>query len=347
MGYEVLDSGGSAGRGSPPQLGGSGSGSSGGPGSSGGTDDGSRAAVDILELDVSATVADEPRAERRLTRSGIAVSALVLAALLAGALIGGLVTQRREEDQQRRARAATIAATGIVSELTSDSGGSVAVLTSRLVNHGPLPIEVVTTGGARPLGTTVSMVADSTTVDAGDTALLRVTAPLDCNESDVQDDVTVAVRTADQRMHQVSLLMPFGTGQTLRGAVCEDSGEPLSVEASLGSSINRPSLRLTNNGRTDLRISIVNGAALPPAEDGGPIATVTTVPSMPLLVRAGDSREVRLVVRVRRCLNDLARLANGNYLELESISSRNISRPFDRVDIGPVIGAAMSRTCPR
>ena len=96
-------------------------------------------------------------------------------------------------------------------------------------------------------------------------------------------------------------------------------------------------LLLTNDSNVDLQFTL--SGAIGPAEFNGPIITVSTLPAMPVRVRAGTSLDVQLLVRARRCLGDISVVSGSSYLNVDSSASST------NVDIAALVGAAVARAC--
>ena len=328
MGYEVLDSTGAA---------------------SGRPDDEPPAAMDVIARDAPPTITSTNTTTRR---PPIGVVALVVAALVLGAGTGGLAVRRYDEVQQRQARQSVLIADAqlLNSRPPKVTGATTATLSARLTNHGPLPITIVTAAGAMPAGITAEVVnashdASSTAgleVAPGASRLVSLTVPMLCNRPQDDQDVLLAVRTADRRVRQIAVGTDLGGRLTVRAAGC-DAGRIGQSRVTLVGPVSRPSLRLTNLSNQDVRFSIppVAGFADFPEDR---IVKSSTLPPLPVTVRGGTSLDVRLTISAVRCRHDISALRNGIRLPVTAISA-DYGLASTNVDIAALVGSAVARAC--
>ena len=332
MGYEVLDSGGEST--SRPDAG---------------------APADVVVLDLDSLPEPEPTPapwlRRRLAAAPEAATApvtlrrtaaVVAASLALGAVGGGVLVSRHDRAQQRGAERAALVVQVSTTNVSSTNGGAsstIAHITTQLTNHGPLPVQVLT--GTSATGVNVDVLGASPQVAAGGQKLVMVLIPVDCGSQSPDPKVALPVRTADQRRHdvQVDLTQP---GSSLRDSVCNGPNNP--VGAQLTGPIARPVLRITNSGAEQMRFTISSNLGVGNSQAD---IVVRTVPTVPVVVRAGSTLDLGLSVTARRCPPDLASWANGSYLSVDGLSPNGTSNPAAGVDLGSLVGAAVARACAR
>ena len=341
MGYEVLDSCGRA-----TDL----------------PDDARPPPVDVLEFDDGAARADEkpalaPQVRRWLTEAGPLLAAasstarrtlrVVTGSLLVGATLAGVAIHANDERTARRSDRAALAVdiSGTDPSVSTSSDSATIVTTARVTNHGPKPIQVVT--GTSRTGLVVASIGTGTTgttVPAGARGTVKATLAVDCGATTMVPVPILQVRTADGRSHDVPLELGVFGSTPLREAVCGGS-QNQNVDASVTGSLDRPVLQLTNRSAKDQRVK-VNGMLL---SDGAnrPLVTVLTVPAGPLLVRAHGHRDVRLTVRVARCLREAAAVSRIGYVSLDFTPTDGGPVANSGVDVGPLVGAALAGACSR
>lgn len=342
MGYEVLDSFGRA-----TEL----------------PDDARPPHADVLDLDDGAARADEkpalaPQVRRWLTEAGPLLAAasstarrtlrVVTGSLLVGAILSGVAIHANDERTARRADRAALAVDvlGTDPSVATSSDSATIVTTARVTNHGPAPIQVVT--GTSRTGLVVASIgteaATGTTVPPGARGTVKATLAVDCGATTLVPVPILQVRTADGRSHDVPIELGAFGSTPLREAVCGGS-QNQNVDASVTGSLDRPVLRLTNRSAKEQRVK-VNGMLL---SDGAnrPLVTVVTVPAGPLLVRAHGHRDVRLTVRVARCLREAAAVSGIGYVSLDITPTDGGPLANSGVDVGPLVGAALAGACSR
>ena len=336
MGYEVLDSRGLA---------------------TSRPDDESPTAVDVVDLGASPHPIDEPPpsprpvVRQRLTAAVTSaikapmtarrVAVLSVAALAIGAVVSGVVVRRHEEDQQRLAQNAALSVTAVLHDfLPGDFGANpIATVIADLKNYGPVPVRLVTTPDDQQDGVHVRLVSTPPEVAPGSTARVSLSVPIDCDGKGTDPTFTVALRTGDQRRHEVPVEL---NGVSVRSVYC-DRGHSQDMQAAVVGSISRPLLRLTNDSdRT--RVFLVKADEQPVGTVLGPLIRITTLPAGPVDVPPGRSVEVRLQVSARECPRDLSTLAAFSSLLIDEVSGGTSSTGMG-VDIGALVGAAVARAC--
>ncbi len=343
MGYEVLDSAGRA-----TDL----------------PDDARPPHVDVLDLDPDlddgALPADEqpalaPQVRRWLTEAGPLLAAasstarrtlrVVSGSLVVGAVLSGLAIHANDESTARRAQRSVLAVDAAGTDLNVDVGPDTATIatTARVTNHGPAPIRVVT-GTSRTGLVVTSIGTAATTVPAGARGTVKATLVVDCGAATLVPMPILQVRTADGRSHDVPLELGAFGSTPLREAVCGGSQGP-NVDASLTGSLDRPVLQLTNRTAKDQTVTV--NRVLTSDGDGRPLVTVSTVPAGPLVVRANGHRDVRIVLRVARCLRDVTAVNGVGYLPLDVTPTGGGPPLSSGVDAGPLVGVALARACSR
>jgi hypothetical protein len=343
MGYEVLDSG--SGRPTDPRRGPSSAPldvvdlddlpPEGGPGAGGGRYDGPPLGAFAR---LSRSVAETPPPARRLLGGA-------LAAVLVGAMVGGVAVRGYDDRQAAaadRARLSAVASVKTVGPAPGATQDEVQLRAlARVSNLGPLPIRVVT-GQSLPSDPTIDVLESSPEVAPGDEADLSITATVRCRSLLLDLDIVVPVLTADGRRHGLPLLGLGDAGAT--DALCQRSYDPVQVQ--LSGSLDRPVLEITNDGPRDLDFTITADEMSQEGPERSPLVTLTTDPSTPVSVRARGSRSVSLVLTARRCVRDLSRLPDGIYLLVEGrLPADNAVVATNGANLSALTGAAVARAC--
>ncbi len=175
------------------------------------------AAGDIVQLD-EPTTAEKSRGRRSAGRG----AAMVIVSLTVGAVAGGFLVGRHQEEQQRLAAEAAFTASATIKDVSASVGaGWTAVnLTTTVTNQGPRPITVVTTPQGGAFGTRVSAVGGMPEIAPGGSSQVRMHLHVDCDQP---DELTsdLRVRTADRREHRLTLGQNVGAMTLL--AACRSS----------------------------------------------------------------------------------------------------------------------------
>ena len=341
MGYEVLDSSGRA------------------------TDlpvDARPPRVDVLDLDLEpgVTPADEPPALAQqvrhwLTEAGPLLTAasstgrrtlrVVAGSLLVGAVLSGVAIHANDDRTARLAQRSVVAVDVSGTDLTISNGTDSAtiVTTARVTNYGPAPIQVVT--GTSRTGLVVAASGNAaTTVPAGARGTISTTLVVDCAAATLVPVPILQVRTSDGLRHEVPLELGAFGSTPLREAVCGGS-QRQDVDVSVTGSLDRPVLRLTNRSAEDQTVTV--NRVLSSDVGGRPLVTASTVPAGPLVVPANGHRDVRVVVRIARCLRDVTALTGVGYLAFDVTPTAGGPLVSSGADASPLVGEALARACSR
>jgi hypothetical protein len=275
----------------------------------------------------------------------------VASALVVGLIAGGLFTRQHERAVQAEADRGVAMVTGELASL--DDGGRTydrtLSLTVRLLNLGPLPVSLVTTGpAARPTPEAPRVrvsIGSNPQVRAGGTLLASVTARMDC-DSGHPAWPRVQVRSGNGQVHDVRLLesgMLAGSPEGYCSMIEQSSRTPLAAE--LVGSLSRPVVRVTNPSRQSAQVLPVLNEAT------DMLVAASFRPAGPQEVAAGQTRSFAMDVRVARCETDVAQRtqaqSSNSYLEVRVLSTGNGSPDATGVDVGAVIGAHLERACTR
>lgn len=338
MGFEVLD----VGAGHEPRLG-----AQADDGRSGGW-----RADDVLDLDALPEPASDDRGPtaptwlrgRRMgrVRLGVGLVTVLVTGLVAGSAWAGHV-----HDRQRAAeRSATLAVTALADSWTRVpwTRRPVADVVVRVVNTGPLPVDVVgSTLGDRPRSTRpyVRPLVDGLRVARGDELSISVLQRLDCS-SGVPVPLAVPVRTADGVVHQVPVRRG-GPGQLVPSQVCDEARPDLGVTARLTGSLRDPVVELRNPSSGTVLVTVETPGK------GRPVQ-VSTTPPVPVDVEPDATLRVGLSVRAPTCVRDAAVVQAAGNLTLEARSLPTMGAPAPqsqsvRLDVSALVGAAMQRAC--
>lgn len=281
-------------------------------------------------------------------------TALVLLVVLAAGAVGGATWASSEQRRERAAeREATLAVTALADSWTRVRWieRPVVDVVVRLVNTGPLAVEVVGTSYGDPPrrgGLFVRELGGGLRVAAGGELAVSVLKRIDCGSA-VPLSLEIPVRTADGVVHQLPVRRG-GPDRLIPRVVCEQTSEDLSVMAELTGSLQRPVIELRNPLPRPATI-------LPdPAQPIGAsrAITITTRPLLPLDLPSGAVRRVALEVRARACLRDSVDIQTAGHTNLVALSevpgsgqgsSLDTLRQPIPLDLSAVVGAAVQRAC--
>ena len=333
MGYEVMDAGGTR---------------------DATVHDGSPPPVEVTELnpdDVHAVpLATRPSAWRTALAHVRSANRPVLlaagAALVIGALAGGLVTGARDAaslvaDRQRSQLA-------VVAQVESSSArlrnATVRIdVTAHVTNLGSEPVDLVT-----PSRLAVGPPDERLAPGQGSSVRLRLTQP--CGLV-AERGLAVTVRTADGRSHEV----PLRQSEPL-GMLCASSTNPvLRVLARVEGTTERPELVVSNPRAEPVRVSFASVVSQgSPAVEG--LIAVLTEPAMPLVIGAGQQGRAVLDVRATRCVKDLAAISQLREISFPALLVSRVNGLGEwgdpgtediggSVDISLLVGQALARAC--
>ncbi len=308
--------------------------------------------VDLSQDDL-APREDAPRGGRRWWR-GVAP---VVAALLAGAVLGGVVTHNRAEAAAQADRRATLAVDARItgSVIGGQRLGRARIsLKARLRNLGPEPVEVlvrpdyVVASREQP----VVITGADPVIEPGGSTALAVELSVRCGQLPLPS-LTAPVRTADGRTHEVPMRSAYGDPvETLCGNVT--AGTPW-VSADVVGSTDEPMMLVTNGRRVAVRLDLPVRVSYGPNGVAG-LLRVTSTPRLPLVVPAGGQRRVAIEVTATRCERDLEVLASLDTFANPALRVTSADgRPLDtstspdqvstRVDLSTLVDQALARAC--
>ena len=333
MGYEVMDAGGTTDATVP---------------------NGSAPPVEVTELNPddapAVPLATRPSAWRTaLARARSANRSVLLAAgaaLVIGALAGGLVTGARDAaslsaDRQRSQLA-------VVAQVESSSArlqnATVRIdVTAHVTNLGSEPVDLVT-----PSRLAVGPPDERLPPGKGSSVRLRLRQPCGLVAG---RGLAVMVRTADGRLHEV----PLRQSEPL-GMLCANSTDPVPrVLARVQGTTERPVLVVTNPRAEPVRVSFASVVSQgSPAVNG--LIAVLTEPAMPLAIGAGEQGRATLDVRATRCVEDLATISQLSQISFPALLVSQVNGlgawgdPGTEdlggsVDISLLVGQALARAC--
>lgn len=260
-----------------------------------------------------------------------------------------------QEQQARAALASTLSATALVEDVDSVGGEEpYADITVRVVNAGPLPLTVIASPrGAHPTATApvVRDLGGAMSVAAGDTLAVSLRVAVDCSGRDQPPRrVWVPVRTADGSAHRLmtraralDAFLPFG-----RAPCSGPSGQRLLAQ--LTGSISRPVLRLTNESRRALTVTL-DVERSPFVAQSTNFSVLRLSPSLPLVLAPQSSKDLVVLLTPWSCPGDLAVALSPQrwpyfVLRVGPAASDVLSQELVNVDLSALWGAALSRECP-
>ena len=294
---------------------------------------------------------------RTAVRTRTVVGLLVV--LSAGLLAGGAWAGQHQRQQRTAEREATLAVTALTDSWTRLrwTRRPVVDVVVRLVNTGPLPVDVVPSsfGDRRATGGPyVRSLAGGLRVAPGRELSVSVLQRLDC-WSWTPLSLDLPVRTADGVVHQVTVRRG-GPERLVPRQVCSDASEDLAVSADLAGPLNRPVIELRNGTSRPVTVSLDPTSPVARAGTLLPV-TVSTTPPLPATVGAYSMRTLRLNVRAHNCGADVADLqaaVGRGVLGLvgRTGGSETGAQPSDdavrlplEVDLSALLGAALQRDC--
>jgi hypothetical protein len=283
----------------------------------------------------------------------------LLVVLTAGLLAGGAWAghhQRQQNVAEQRAALAVTALTDSWTRLRWTRRPVVDVVV-RLLNAGPLPVDVVPSsfGDPRPSGSAfVRSLAGGLRVGPGRELAVSVLQRLDCASASALA-LEIPVRTADGVVHQVPVRRG-GPERLVPRELCAEAPGDLAVSAALSGSVGNPVLELRNG--TSRRMTVAIDPTSPVARAAGMLpVSVSTEPALPTTVPAYSTAVIRVGVRARHCTADLADLeaaAGSGVLgligrdadvEAHRTSAADAVRLELQVNLSALLGAALQRDC--
>ena len=192
---------------------------------------------------------DPPTAWKGRTSTGW-VAAMLSVALLAGAIAGGLWSHHHSTLQQDAELAGRLSVVAIVTNVDAVRAQRIADFTVKVVNAGPLPLELVTSPPGQRATTdrpVVRALGGAVTVPAGGSLSANVRVGVDCSSSaNPMDAVRIPLRTSDGEVHQVEVAEQSNLDSGYSApSPCSSPDDP-ALEARLAGSIAQPQLLLHN-----------------------------------------------------------------------------------------------------
>jgi hypothetical protein len=292
---------------------------------------------------------------RGRTVRGPSALAALLAVLLVGVVSGAAWAGHRHEQQRTAERAATLAVTALADSWTRVpwTRRPVVDVVVRLVNTGPLPVDVVGSNlGDRPRTGRpyVRPLTDGLRVNRGGELAISVLQRIDCS-STTPLSIEVPVRTADGTVHPVTVLRG-GPERLVPQQVCDEATEDLGVTVTLQGSLDHPVAEIRNPTSTQI---VLATDSLLPLSQARPVS-VSTTPRLPVAVAPNASRRLALSIRTWSCIKDGARLQAAGRLSLlawvvpASSGGSTVDTSFGRrqpleLDVSALVGAAAQRAC--
>ncbi|WP_426563894.1 hypothetical protein ACPPVT_21395 [Angustibacter sp. McL0619] len=284
------------------------------------------------------------RHRRRLRTRWLVVAAAVLG------LVAGAAADRHHTAQVQRAEARQrLGALALLQSVSSiiTGYGTVAELNVQVYNSGKRPFDVqVSPEGATTEKLRIQVPAGSRTVQPGQALGVVVALPIDCTASAPPTvAIPVQVREGGEQQLAVRYVSGVPLDQSAQQALCEMMPDLEQLSASLLGTLTHPVLQLSNGTDSPLTVGIDSGSPL--TEAFGHRLSFRTVPRLPLTLRPRATSSVRVEVGVPGCIigSNLPDLSRIGYLELRGDDTHGVQVTGAGVDVGPLIGGAIARSC--
>jgi hypothetical protein len=276
----------------------------------------------------------------------VLTAALLTMLVAVGALAGARVGSDRAHAAAAREARGVVSATAVLEGFVASGDQRTTRATSEVTvtNLGRYPLHLVGRDPAGSPATPQIEVHGDPVVPPGGVGRLGLTLPVDCASTD-QLAVAVPVQADDGSTHQLTAQMTVASQVLPTGAdVCLQNGSQQSLQAELTGTVAAPRLKLLNAGMTALRVGIDAVGS-----SGAQLVTVDTVPALPLLLGAGQQKELPLAVKVLSCTVALSDTGNGaGYVQLSAQPADDATgapQITQGVDVSVLIGAAITRQC--
>ncbi|WP_426563892.1 hypothetical protein ACPPVT_21390 [Angustibacter sp. McL0619] len=317
---------------------------------------------DLVEPRRPATTRPKPPGQRRATdrlppwARRLLVGSLawpLCAAGLVGLVAGGLWAHHHTTDQLAAERAGRLSAVAIVTMVDATRAQGVADYTVKVINAGPLPLELVASPpGARPGPNqpVVHELGGAHQVPAGGSLTATVRLAVDCDRVDEPiGSIRMPLRTLDGVLHQVPITDQSGldTRDSL-DSPCADPGDP-QLEAHLTGTVTHPLLTLRNRSGADLAVSL-DLEHSPFIEHSAHSSVLHMQPALPQILGPHQVLPITLQLTPSSCPRNLAEVADGDlapYVVLRAgppDTEPLIQEPIG-LDLSTLWGAALARDC--
>jgi hypothetical protein len=280
-----------------------------------------------------------------------------MVALLAVGAVGGVRWSDRHAAQTRAAeRRATLAVTALSESYVQNRSDSSPVLdvVVRVFNNGPEAVEVVRSDPAATPGAGSTLVrglglGDDLSVRPGGQLAVAVSQGLDCDQRD-EVRLRVPVRTADGTVHAVTVGRTGPDRLVPRELCAADQAFAGDVTASLGGTLTRPAVVLSNPHDRMATVYLDPGSPL--TQVSSEVVSLRTTPRLPVDVPAHGTLRVGLAIEVGTCVRSLTALqASGGFGHMALVaqvgspqSATGVRTSLD-LDLMALIGAAAQRSC--
>ncbi|GAA4350204.1 hypothetical protein [Angustibacter luteus] len=274
----------------------------------------------------------------------------VAAAGVVGIAIGAVATQHHATDVAQAREARRVIAQAQFSDVTPNrtDRGTVAEVRVRVTNLGSRPFDVVvaTSGGAPTAQEAAQFrtVSGTATVQPNQVESFSTAVLLDC-QSSAPISLSLPVRSAAGTTSRLPV-QPAGDSGPLSGLeLCPFYGPDAGFQATIGGTLSRPTMRLSNDTAEPITVTLDSGSPL--TEATSQRLSLTTVPALPLKVPGHSNRTVRLQLRAHGCLAgaDATTMDGISYLQLRADDVRGNEVGASGVDVGALVGLAMARSC--
>ncbi|MFC6007043.1 hypothetical protein [Angustibacter luteus] len=204
--------------------------------------------------------ARRPRPRRPEVTATTSLAVLLGGSLLVGAIAGGLWASRHAGLNEQAAQASQLSVVAIVTNVDAVRAERVADFTVKVVNAGPRPLDLVTSGPAeRPRDghQVVQSLGGAVTVPAGGSLSANIRLRVDCaSKTDPRSLLRVPLRTSDGTVHQVAVADQdvLDSGYPV-DSPCASPDDPV-LQAHLTGSVSRPQLTLHNNADSDVSVTL-------------------------------------------------------------------------------------------
>ncbi len=277
----------------------------------------------------------------------------IVAALLVGTVLGGAWARRHAAQQEAAARADAVEVVAFITAVDSVLGGPYADLTVRLVNSGPLPVQLVTTAyGALPTQgrPVVRPLGGASTISSGGELSANVRVAVDCTgRSTPSAVIRVPIRTANGAVHPVTATDAGAIANIPPGnAPCSASDGP-SLEVQVAGTLRRPTLQLINTTNRALVVDL-DITRSPFVAQSTNFSVLHLTPALPKLILPQERLVLNVLLTPWACPEGLSIVLNSQvspYIVLTAgaIGATELAQEPIGVDLSTLWGAALARNC--